>query len=117
MAVMIEGLKALDEIDEIAAIKGVDLIVVGPSDMSRALGVAGRPNHPKLVAVIERVAEAVRKSGNAGLSLPTGHPLFPRTIGQLREMGASYTNVGPAADARLLKALSQQVSELRKELA
>ena len=117
LAVMIEDLKALDEIDEIAATKGVDLIVVGPADMSRALGVAGQPNHPKLVAVMKRVAEAVRKSNNARLSLATGNPLFPKTISQLRDMGVSYTNVSPAPDARLLKILSQQVVDIRKELA
>ncbi len=117
LAVMIEDLKALDEIDEIAATKGIDLIVVGPSDMSRALGVAGQPNHPKLVAVMERVAKAVRKSNNARLSLAAGHPLFPRTIRQLRDMGVSYSNISPAPDARLLKILSQQVADIRKELS
>ena len=117
LAVMIEDLKALDEIDEIAAIKGVDLIVVGPADMSRALGVAGQPNHPKLVAVMERVTEAVKKSKNARLSLATGNAMFPRSISQLRDMGVSYTNVSPMPDARLLKILSQQVVDLRKELA
>jgi len=37
LAVMIEDLKALDEVEEIACIKGIDLIVVGPTDMTRAL--------------------------------------------------------------------------------
>ncbi len=46
LGLMIEDLKALDEIDEIASIKGVDMIAVGPADMSRALGVGGQPNHP-----------------------------------------------------------------------
>jgi len=116
LALMIEDLKALDEIEEIVAINGVDLIVVGPTDMSRALGVADQPNHPRLVTVMKRAAEAVRKSDNARLSLPTGHPLFPKTISQLREMGVSYTNVGPAPDAWLLKMLSQKVVDIRKEL-
>jgi 2-keto-3-deoxy-L-rhamnonate aldolase RhmA len=117
LAVMIEDLKALDEIDEIAGTKGIDLIVVGPTDMSRALGVTGQPNHPKLVATIERIAEAVRKSNNARLSLPLGFPLFPRTITQLRDMGVSYTTVHPAPEGRLLRAMLQEVSDIRKELA
>lgn len=117
LAVMIEDLKALDEVEEIASIKGIDLIVVGPTDMTRALGITGQPNHPKLAAVMERVAEAVRKSNNARLSLATGYALFPRTIRQLRDMGVSYTNVAPNPDVRLLKSLSQNVADLRKELA
>jgi len=116
LGIMIEDLKALDEIEEIASIKGIDMIAVGPADMSRALGVAGEPNHPKLVATMERVAEAVRKSNNARLSLAVGNPLFPRTLKQLRDMGVSYTNVVPAPETILLRAMSQKVADLRKEL-
>ena len=58
--------------------------------MSRALGVIGQPDHPKLVAAMNRVAEAVKKSNNARLSLPTGFALYPRTIKELRDMGVAY---------------------------
>jgi 4-hydroxy-2-oxoheptanedioate aldolase len=117
LTLMIEDLRALDEIDEIASIKGVDLIAVGPADMSRALGVGGQPNHPKLVAAMERVAEAVRKSNNARLSLATSNALFPRTLRQLKDMGVSYTNVNPAPEVLLVKSMAQQVADLRKEIA
>jgi 4-hydroxy-2-oxoheptanedioate aldolase len=116
LCLMIEGLKALDEIDEIAALKGVDLIAVGPTDMSRALGVIGQPDHPKLVAAMNRVAEAVKKSNNARLSLPTGFALYPRTIKELRDMGVAYTNIAPSPDVRLLKSYTQSLTDLRKEL-
>jgi len=66
---------------------------------------------------MERVAEAVRKSNNARLSLAMGYALFPRTIRQLRDMGVSYTNVAPNPDVRLLKSMSQTVADLRRELA
>src|SRR5882724_9054285 len=48
LAVMIEDLPALEEIDAIASTEGIDIVAVGPSDMSRALGVAGSSNHPKM---------------------------------------------------------------------
>ena len=51
LAVMVEDLPALAEIDAIAATEGVDIVAVGPSDMSRALGVGGTSDHPKLVDV------------------------------------------------------------------
>ena len=41
--------------------RGVDLLAVGPSDLSRSLGVSGQPDHPRLVAAIDRVREAVKK--------------------------------------------------------
>src|SRR5215471_20578270 len=49
LAVMVEDLPALDEIDAIASTEGIDIVAVGPSDMSRALGVSGTAEHPKLV--------------------------------------------------------------------
>ena len=57
---MIEDQQALDQLEDIAQVEGVDLIVVGPSDMSRTLGVTGTPNHPKLLAVIERLQKTLR---------------------------------------------------------
>src|SRR5262249_38752658 len=74
LAVMVEDVPALDDIDAIASTEGVDVVAVGPSDMSRALGVSGTPDHPALVAAVERVAEAVRKGGVARLGLPMNHP-------------------------------------------
>ena len=44
--------RSSERIDEIAAVEGVDLLAVGPSDLSRSLGVSGQPDHPRLVAAI-----------------------------------------------------------------
>jgi len=114
---MIEELSALEEIDEIASTEGVDLVVVGPADMSRALGVTGQTDHPKLVDTINRVAQAVRKSGVTRLALPMNNPVFPRNAAQLRELGVGYANCSPAPEARLLKSLQAQADEARKLLA
>jgi 4-hydroxy-2-oxoheptanedioate aldolase len=116
LAVMIEELSALEEIDEIAGTEGIDLVVVGPSDMSRALGVAGQSNHPKLLQTIDRVAAAVRNSGVTRLALPMNHPTFPRDAAQLRELGVGYANCAPSPEVRLLRSLQTQAAEARKLL-
>ena len=116
LAVMIEDLPALDEIDAIAATEGIDIIAVGPSDMSRALGVGGESDHPKLQAAIDKVAQAVRKGGQARLALPMSHPTFPRNAVQLRELGVGYTNCAPSPEVRLLRSMLAQVEEARKLL-
>ena len=117
LAVMVEDLPALEEIDAIAATDGVDIVAVGPSDMSRALGVGGTSNHPKLVGVIERVAAAVKKAGIARLALPMNHPTLPRDAAQLRELGVGYTNCAPAPEVRILRSMQAQVAEARARLA
>ena len=85
LACMIEDMEAVERIDEIAAVEGVDLLAVGPSDLSRSLGVSGQPDHPRLVAAIDRVREAVKKGAGARLALPLNHAAFPRNAVQLED--------------------------------
>lgn len=63
LAIQIETLGALEECDAIAAIDGVDLLFVGPSDLSQALGVPGDFFHADCVAALDRVAAACRRHG------------------------------------------------------
>lgn len=63
VAIQIETLGALEQAEEIAALDGVDILFVGPSDLSLCLGVVGQFHHAKLWEAIERVAAACRKRG------------------------------------------------------
>ena len=81
--------------------------------MSRALGVGGQTNHPKLVETIDRVAEIVRKSGVTRLALPMNNAVFPRDAAQLRKLGVAYANCAPTPEARLLRSLQMQSAEAR----
>lgn len=112
LAVMIEDMEAVENIDAIAATEGVDLLSIGPTDLCRSLGVVGQVDAPPLVAAIDRVIEASRRSG-ARLALPIGHAMFPRNAAQLKEMGVGYSICGPAPQVRLLSSMSQQVAEIR----
>ena len=116
LAVMIEDMTALNEIDEIAQVEGIDLIVIGPSDMSRALGVAGSSNHPKLIEAVDRVRAALAKGKGARLALPTNHAALPRTPKQLLELGCGYTNFAPSPEVRIMKSMKEQIGAARKEM-
>jgi 2-dehydro-3-deoxyglucarate aldolase/4-hydroxy-2-oxoheptanedioate aldolase len=63
LAIQIETLSAVEECDAIAAIDGVDLLFVGPSDLSQSLGITGDFMNEKCLAAIDRVAAACRKHG------------------------------------------------------
>jgi len=63
VAIQIETLRALEQADEIAALQGVDVLFIGPVDLSLALGVVGQFHHKKLWDAIARVAEACHKHG------------------------------------------------------
>ncbi len=63
--IQIETLNALQNIDGIAATKGVDVLFVGPNDLSLALGVFGQLDHPLYQNAIRDVATAAKKYGIA----------------------------------------------------
>ncbi len=58
---MIEEVRALESIEEIAATPGVDVLFIGTSDLSFSLGLRGRQNEPKLNDAIARIVAAGRK--------------------------------------------------------
>ncbi len=55
VGVQIETKEGLDNVEAIASVEGVDLLYVGPTDLSNALGLVGQLNHPDLRAAIERI--------------------------------------------------------------
>ena len=61
--VQIETIEALRDIEGIAAVESVDVLFVGPNDLSLALGVFGQLQHALYQQAIRSVAEAARRSG------------------------------------------------------
>ena len=59
----IESTTALDRLDELASVPGLDALLVGPADLSIALGVPGDWLNPKLVEAIDRVIAACNANG------------------------------------------------------
>ena len=54
-----ENAKGLDLLEEIAAVDGIDLIFVGPYDLSQSLGVPGEIFHPSMVEAVSRALKAI----------------------------------------------------------
>jgi 2-keto-3-deoxy-L-rhamnonate aldolase RhmA len=61
--VQIETRQALEQLDDILTLKGVDAALVGPTDLSVALGVPGEMNHPALVEAISKILGACQQHG------------------------------------------------------
>ncbi|MCZ7587359.1 MAG: aldolase/citrate lyase family protein [Gaiella sp.] len=62
VVVQIETRSALEQVSEIAAVDGVDVVFVGPTDLSHSLGVPGQLSHPIVEEAYRTVAGAVRES-------------------------------------------------------
>ena len=66
----IEDVEALDELDAIAAVPGIDALFVGRIDLTVTLGAAS-PDAPEVLAAVERVLAAGRSAGRAvGMFVP-----------------------------------------------
>ena len=71
---IIESAEAVDNIDAIMDVEGVDGCIVGPVDLCISLGVPFRFDHPKYLDALRRVREAGQRTGK-----PVGHPLLGST--------------------------------------
>lgn len=60
VSVMIETVEALDNIEEIVSIDGLTSVVIGPSDLSIALGIPNELTHPKIASAIKKIVKAAK---------------------------------------------------------
>jgi len=56
-----EHIDAVDNIDDIVRVEGVDAVFIGPYDLSASMGLTGQVDHPSVVEAIERVGSACRE--------------------------------------------------------
>jgi len=115
LSVMTEDDKGINDIEKIAALDGIDLVSIGPSDLSQALGVTD-PKDPKLMAKVTEMANQVKAIGKAKLQFPMNHNSCPLTPTQLVELGVGYTHVGPPPPGILLRHRSESLKKIHEEL-
>jgi len=96
VAIQIETAEALAECEQIAGIDGVDLLFLGPADMSQNLGVIGDFMNPKCLAAMDKISAACAKHGK-----PWGVvPVNPEYAAMCVEKGCRMLSV--AADVRII---------------
>lgn len=66
--VHIEGVEGIDNLSEILTVKGLDIIFLGPYDLSQSCGVPGEVNHP---TVIEKMEKSVSLSKKMNVAVGT----------------------------------------------
>jgi 4-hydroxy-2-oxoheptanedioate aldolase len=94
--VQIETPEAVANADAIAAVDGVDVSFIGPSDLSHSLGILGQFDHPRYVDAVDKTAAAGARHGKAtGILLPK-----PDDLGFYRQRG--FTFLASGSDGVLL---------------
>jgi len=109
IACQIETAEAVDAIPEIAAVDGVDMLFIGPIDLSGSIGKLGQFDDAAVIALRERAEDAIKASGKllGGLAVPN------LSIANMAVRG--YDFVTAASDITLLRdAALAQLVEMRK---
>ncbi|WP_019546581.1 aldolase/citrate lyase family protein [Streptomyces sulphureus] len=105
LTVQIESPEAVGRLKEIASVEGVDAVFLGPADLAAAMGHLGEPEHPEVVATIERALGTIVSCGK-----PAGVNAFNETYARrYLAAGARFVLVG--ADVTLLARGSEALAE------
>jgi 2-keto-3-deoxy-L-rhamnonate aldolase RhmA len=112
LVVQIETCQALEAIDEIVAVPGVEAVLVGPNDLSIALGVPGQMEHPILKDAIQRTISACQKTG----VFPAIHLGDPRLAAYWASRGMRLVSTGSEVSF-IMRAGRESVEILRKEMS
>ena len=105
----VETARALEQVEAIAAVPGIDLLFVGPNDLSAALGCFRQFDHPRFLAAVERILEATRRASIAAGYMTAG------AAEALARIDQGFRFVALGSDARLLAGGTQAVYEEVRE--
>jgi 4-hydroxy-2-oxoheptanedioate aldolase len=105
IVIQIEDEDALEHAEEIAAVEGVDVLMLGPGDFSVLGGFAGELDHPRIERATERIAAAARTAGKHW-----GRPLItPDDASRYLSQGATFLPY--SSDLRILKDAWQSMQQ------
>jgi len=96
LLVQVETKNALDQIEAIASVDGIDGVFIGPNDLSASFGHIGNWGHPEVQAALEDAVRRLKKIGK-----PAGI-LTPNEEEAKRFIAWGYTFVAVGADLGLL---------------
>ncbi|MCK0143525.1 HpcH/HpaI aldolase/citrate lyase family protein [Aliiroseovarius sp. F20344] len=102
LIVQAETRLAMQNIDQIAAVEGVDCVFIGPADLSADMGHRGNPGHPE---VKEAIADGIARILAAGKAAGILH-YDSANFAYYRDLGVTFLGVG--SEASLLRAAVQE---------
>jgi len=111
VAIQIEHIDAVNDVEKIAALEHVDVLFIGPADLSQSMGLVASWDHPEIWSAIERVAKAARKHGIHWAILPRNLAYAQRCL----DMGCRMLSLGidTWSVQRGLKAFAEEFAGLR----
>jgi 4-hydroxy-2-oxoheptanedioate aldolase len=112
LVVMMETVAALENVEEIIATEGVDMLLIGSNDLCGEMGITGQYDHPRLKDAFARSIAAANKAGkHVGVG---GLAARDDLMTQFVQMGARYVSTG--TDMGFLIAACAEKARFVKEI-
>ncbi|GJL75118.1 HpcH/HpaI aldolase/citrate lyase family protein [Nitrosomonas sp.] len=108
IVVMIEHIDAVNAIDSILSVPGIDAYIIGPYDLSGSMGRPGELNHPDVQTAIARILEAGQRAQKPG-GIHVIEP-DPEALQQRIESGFNF--LGYSLDIRILDSICRNHLQL-----
>jgi len=106
----IEGMEGVRAFDEIIEVEDIDVVFIGPYDLSQSLGVTGQVEHPKVLGEIEKL---IARCGERGKHVG----IFTETVEgakRYKELGVRY--ISYSVDVGLFAGACSETASRLKEL-
>lgn len=107
IGVMIEDYRAVENIDEIMSVDGLDFVLFGPADYSVSLGVPVQTAHPKVLEGLKKTIKAAERHGKYVMK-GVGHP-WAENAKRFVEMGCRLIEIGH--DVTILTSMWRKLGE------
>ena len=92
--VQIETAKGFQNVEEIVKVKGIDVLIIGPSDLSASMGYPGNPKHPEVTKAIDKIIQTAK---NAGIVLGRDGSSNKEAMAEAQKKGALLFTTNAAA--------------------
>ena len=86
VSTQVETVEAVNNLDELLSVEGIDVFFIGPSDLSASMGYVGQMNHPEVQTMIEKLAYRIRAAGRVAGTIAYTH----ETLAKAKERGFQF---------------------------
>jgi 4-hydroxy-2-oxoheptanedioate aldolase len=109
VAIMLEEVEALDNLDDILKVEQVDVFFVAPGDLAQSMGVPGQMAHPRVTSAIDDALQRIRAAGRISGTLTT-----PAMLDRHLDLGVLFLYIGlPSLLNPAVAEFNQRVNAVR----
>jgi len=90
VVIHIEGQRGLENLEEIISVPQIDVIFLGPYDLSQSLGIPGQVSDPRVIEQMQRAVSTIRNTGKAVGTFADNPEVAKRWI----DVGVQYVGLG-----------------------